>query len=122
MKELNQWRMKARTHQSQEVLARIAGENQILLNKIIRAKDEERGKAEERQPLAVHEKRVREQERINQENKRIAMRVINQRATLKKSQSGWMPNRDRTKPTASQSFYQHTLNSRALPKLVPSKH
>lgn len=50
---LNSCKRKAHNHHSQVHLTRVAAENQILLNKIIKAKEDRRHK-EENYSLAMH--------------------------------------------------------------------
>jgi hypothetical protein len=79
---LNKCRLTSKNHRSQEKLSQINTENQILLDKIICTKKRTANHSEERHLLAMHEKRFRVQERINEENKRIALRVVNQESKI----------------------------------------
>jgi hypothetical protein len=53
------------------------------MNKIIHAKKRSGHIDAKTYSVAMHEKRIREHERINEENKKIAKRVINQKSTIK---------------------------------------
>jgi hypothetical protein len=82
MSFLNKCHLRSNSHRSQEQLTQISSENQILLDKIIGAKKRKIEHIEDRYMLAMHEKRFRWQESINQENRKIALRVIQQTSTV----------------------------------------
>lgn len=74
----NKCHERSNSHRSQQHLSAINSENQILLDKIINAKKRKLDKLEDRYMLAMHEKRFRWQEMVNEQNKKIALRVIQQ--------------------------------------------
>jgi hypothetical protein len=53
----------------------------------------------------MHEKREREQERINKENKQIAMRVISQESTLNNKPDEWSTVKESPKRINEKTFY-----------------
>jgi len=79
---LNQCHQRSNHHRSQEHLTQISTHNQLLLDKIVKAKKTHNPKQEDRYMLALHEKRFRELEKINSENRKIALRVVQQTATI----------------------------------------
>ena len=56
---LNRCHERSNNHRSQECLTQISSENQILLDKIVKAKRKNTQKAEDKYMLAMHEKRFR---------------------------------------------------------------
>jgi hypothetical protein len=56
---LNRCHERSNNHRSQEQLTQISSENQILLDKIIKAKRKNVQKGEDKYMLALHEKRFR---------------------------------------------------------------
>jgi len=98
----------------------VATENQILLEKIITAKKRKTEKGQERYTLAMHEKRWREQDKIHEENKKIASRVLQQTATIHHKNVPSTPKQLRESPSRVQqkTFYESRVKERKLPKLV----
>jgi hypothetical protein len=94
---LNKCKEVSRSHKSQEYLTQINTDNQILLEKIVNAKKRRHDKIEDRYMLAMHEKRCREQEKINEENKKIALRVIQQGSTIDLRRTDWSLNKESPK-------------------------
>jgi hypothetical protein len=63
----------------------------------------------------MHEKRYREQQQINEENKRIALRVIQQESKVQVRHSDWT---HPLKRNSEKSFYESRVKDRKLPKLL----
>jgi hypothetical protein len=116
---LNKCREVSRNHRSQEYLAQLNADNQILLGRIVETKNRQAERQEARHLLAMHEKRFREQQQINEENKRIALRVIQQGSTLQLRHSDWTRP---LKPNSEKSFYESRVKERQLPKLLPARN
>jgi hypothetical protein len=115
---LNKVREISKNHRSLEQLSQISSENQILLEKIVQAKKRAPLKMEDKYALAMHEKRYREQERINEENKKIALRVISQNPTVDNRSSDWSGERESPRRINEKTFYESRLKDRKLPKLL----
>jgi hypothetical protein len=79
---LNKCHEVSRNHRSQQYLSQLNTDNQILLGKIVNTRNRKTEPVEDHRLLAMHEKRCREQQQINEENKRIALRVIQQGSKL----------------------------------------
>lgn len=117
MSFLNKCHQRSNSHRSQEHLTQINSENQILLDKIIGAKKRKVEKLDDRYMVAMHEKRFRWQEQINQENRKIALRVIQQTSTID-SRSREPQVRESPRRSAEKTFYESRVKERKLPKLM----
>lgn len=117
MSFLNKCHQRSNSHRSQEQLTQITSENQILLDKIIGAKKRKIEKLDDRYMLAMHEKRFRWQDQINQENKKIALRVIQQESTLDNRNKEPVI-RESPRRSAEKTFYESRVKERKLPKLI----
>lgn len=102
---LNKCKEISRNHKSQEYLTQISTDNQILLEKIVNAKKRRADKPEDRYTVALHEKRYREQLKINEENRRIALRVIRQGSKLNLRTSDWSLNKESPRRVTEKTFY-----------------
>jgi hypothetical protein len=68
--------------------------------------------------LALHEKRFRDLEKINEENKRIAVRIIKQGSLLRLRSGEDIGARESPKRVCEKTFYESRVKDRKLPKLV----
>lgn len=118
----NKCREISRVHQSNEKVTGINQENQLLLDKIIHVKNRKNDKfATENYSLALYERRFREQEKINEENRKIALRVISQQSKIDLSRPKEYDSRSRAESprrSTEKSFFESRVKERKLPKLM----
>ena len=67
----------------------------------------------------MHEKRFRDQEKVIEENKKIAMRVIHQSSTIKnRSKENASTDKESPRRMHEKTFYESRIKERKLPKLL----
>ena len=90
----------------------------MLLNKIVSAKKVRvQQQKDDRFMPTLKDKWVREETRINDENKKMANRVLGQKTCLKTWQD-WNIPRESPRRVTDKTFYESRLKERKLPTLI----